>query len=76
MMQRVFLRSVLMQLSSRSNLITGAGLAMDKLLKLTREQAVAAAAKQQDFISKSHFTAIVHLIDVWETGRNDVVLSR
>lgn len=76
MAQRTFLNKVLMHVDAAPNFANNIGFTLNKLMLLTAEQAKAGAAKQTDFITKSHLTAIVNMINVWHSGKNDAYLTK
>ncbi|EHQ28856.1 zinc-dependent metalloprotease [Mucilaginibacter paludis] len=75
MLQRTFMNKILMHVDNKNNLAGNVSIEMINLLNLTASQAKAAAAINHDLISKSHLIAIVHMIDVWRTGKKDSFLT-
>lgn len=76
MMQRTFINDILIHVDNSGNYGNDIGFTMDKLMTLTEKQATAGAAKQKDFISKSHLTAIANMLKVWSTGKNNAYLTK
>lgn len=76
MFQRTYLNRMLLLSDNKANFNNNISLTMNKLVMLTAEQARNAAAKQTDFISKSHLLSIAHIIAVWSTGKNDAYLTK
>jgi len=76
MFQRVFVNRILTHVDSRGNFSNDIALTMSKLILLTAEQTKTAAAKQGDFISKSHLLSIADMIEMWHTGKEDAYLSK
>lgn len=76
MFQRSFINSILIHVDNPGNFSNNIGFTMNNLMMLTAGQAKNGAAKQTDFISKSHLTAIANMIKVWSTGKNDAYLTK
>lgn len=76
MFQRAYLNTILIHVDSRGNFNNDVSLTMNQLMKQTAMQARDAAAKQTDFISKSHLLSLAHIIDVWSTGKNGAFLTK
>jgi hypothetical protein len=76
MFQRAFVNSMLRHADNRANFNSNISFTMNKLMSLTAEQSRSAAAKQTDFISKSHLISIADMIEMWQTGKDDAYLSK
>ena len=76
MLQRSFLNAILMHIDKPATFPNNIDFTMTKLMYLTAKQAEAGAAKQTDFISKSHLVSIANMIKVWNTGKNDAYLTK
>ena len=74
--QRLFVNNVLIHVDNRANHVNGIGETLEKLLLLTESEARAAVAEQRDYLSKSHFTAIADMIEMWHTGKDTSYLDK
>ncbi|WP_367868355.1 zinc-dependent metalloprotease [Pedobacter sp. WC2423] len=76
MLQRAYLNKILLHVDNPSNFGNNIGLIMNKQMLLIQQQAKAGAAKQSDFITKSHLVSIANMIAVWHSGKNDAYLTK
>ena len=76
MLQRSFLNAMLGHIDKPATLPNDVDFTMTNLMYLTSKQAEAGAAKQTDFISKSHLVSIADMIKIWNTGKNDAYLTK
>lgn len=74
MLQRAFVNSMLRHADGPGSAANDIGFSMNNLLRLTAKQAETGAAKQTDFISKSHQVSIANMIKVWNTRQNNAYL--
>ncbi|MBE5318789.1 zinc-dependent metalloprotease [Pedobacter sp. MR2016-19] len=76
MLQRSFLNAIMGHVDKPATFPNNVDFTMTKLMYLTAKQAEAGAAKQTDFISKSHLVSIANIIKIWNTGKNDAYLTK
>ncbi|WP_442589167.1 zinc-dependent metalloprotease [Pedobacter sp. AW31-3R] len=76
MLQRSLINSILIHVDNPGNFSNNIGFTMTNLMLLIQKQARAGLAKQTDFLSKSHLTSIVNMLEVWNTGKNNAYLTK
>nr|WP_315423782.1 zinc-dependent metalloprotease [uncultured Pedobacter sp.] len=76
MLQRSFLNAMLAHVDKPATFPNNVDFTMTNLMYLTAKQAESGAAKQTDFISKSHLVSIANMIKIWNTGQNDAYLTK
>lgn len=75
MLQRTFVNKMLANVDSKFNLSNGIGIDMIRILDKISADSKTALKTNKDYVSRSHLTSIHDMIEVWRSGRKDILLT-
>jgi hypothetical protein len=75
MFQRTFVNKMLSNVDNKNNLSNNVSVEMIRILDRLSNEAAAAAANNNDLISRSHLSSLYHMIQVWRSGKKEVLLT-